>query len=96
MKNAENNHVSAAKDAGYLLGGVLALLLGIAVWLISGNVTLAISATVPVSVTLGILFEQRLQHKAVPPAPGVRKAIWGLLALGVAVFIVLLILYKLI
>ena len=96
MKNAENNRSQAFQDAGYLLGGAIALLVGIAIWLITKNITLAISATVPVSVTLGMLFEQRFKQDAVPPGPGTRKVIWVLLALGLAVFMVFLILYKLI
>ncbi|HMQ59420.1 MAG TPA: hypothetical protein PKE06_02075 [Flavilitoribacter sp.] len=96
MKKAEDNRFFAFAGAGYILGGMIMILTGIAVYWGTEEIDLAISASVPIGITMGILFEQRYRQSAVPMSAGAKKVLWGLLIAGLAAFIGLLILTQLI
>jgi hypothetical protein len=87
MRNAANNPLAAFPGAGYLLGGAVTMLIGILLFAWKEDITVAISAAVPIGVTMGIILEQRLQQGAAPVSEKGRRIILALLVLGVLAFL---------
>lgn len=89
MKNSENQNPKVFKGLGFLLGFAIAIVTAIAVFVLSNNFGVSISASVPIGVTLGIALEQKFQSNKVIVNPKATKVLIGLLSLGVMVFIAL-------
>lgn len=77
------------QGAGYLIGGAATIVMAIIVFAISEHITIAISASVPVGVTVGILLEQKLQGKK-EQSRKMRYYLTGLIISGTALFIFIL------
>lgn len=85
--NYTSHESSFFQGAGYLLGFLIAVILGFIIFLISGHFGIAIPATVPIGVTLGIAFKQRFQGKVETYNPQKIKILIGLFTVGVLLFI---------
>lgn len=95
MKKAENNNLHIFQGAGYLLGFGLTMVIATVIFIWSENVTVSISAAVPIGTTMGILLEQKFQNgNAQIGEKGVRILI-SLLAVGIMLFIALFFMVKL-
>jgi len=89
MKNSENGNPKVFKGLGFLLGFAIAIVATIAVFVLSNNFGISISASVPIGITLGISLEQKFQGSKDIVNPKATKMLIGLLSLGVLAFIAL-------
>lgn len=96
MKESKNNNPNFFKGAGFLFGFVIAIVAAILVFIISENVAIAITTTLPIGITVGIGLEQRFQGEEKIISPKTTKIMLGLLSVGVLLFIALFVLVNLI
>ena len=94
MKSSEHNHFKTFKGAGYLLGSAITFVAGILVFLISNDFAIAISASLPIGITVGVALEEKIQKGKEPISPKAINWMIGLLVLGIIVFIALFFLIK--
>lgn len=88
MKNATQS--KTAPGMGWLLGFFIGLIAAILVFVFTEKIAVSIPVFTALGVTLGLVFEQKFRTTDPMDAPGVRKVLWGLLAVGVLVFVVFL------
>lgn len=92
MKNAENRFLRFFPGAGYLLGSVITMVIAISLFVWLENITISISAGVPIGTAMGILLEQRFRGEDRSYAEHGRPVLLGLLTLGVLLLLAIFIL----
>ncbi|TFV95560.1 hypothetical protein E4S40_04905 [Algoriphagus kandeliae] len=90
MKTTENHQTQLFKGAGYLIGALITFVLGISLFIFTENFVIAISSSLPIGTTFGILIEQKFQKEENHLSLQRTKLFTGLLLLGIIVFFAIL------
>ncbi|NVJ87175.1 MAG: hypothetical protein HWE15_12765 [Algoriphagus sp.] len=90
MKTTDNHPALLFKGAGYLIGSLITFVLGISLFILTENFVIALSSSLPIGTTLGILIEQRFQSGQDQLDSRKTKLFTGLLLLGIIVFFAIL------
>ena len=96
MKESKNNNPKFFKGAGFLFGCAISIVAAIIAFVLSNNIALSITTTLPMGITVGIGLEQRFQREEKIISPKTTKIMLGLLSVGVLLFIALFVLVNLI
>ena len=88
MDNLNHHRHRIFKGAGWLLGITISMISAIVVIILFGSYTIAISATTPMGVVIGMSLEQKFQGKSELVNSGKNKVTIGLLLFGFIVFAV--------
>jgi len=94
MKNSAKNKLHIQPGAGHIAGSVVTIVSAIVVFILSENVVVALSASIPMGFTVGILVEQRLQPDEGQPKRDLTKAINVLFIIGLLLLVIILIFHK--
>ena len=94
MKTSENNNFKILKGAGFLIGFISTLVVAIAIFILSNNFVVSISASVPIGITLGISLEQKFQEGISINRTKKSQVMMGLLSVGIIVFLAIFLLVK--
>lgn len=92
MKKLKSISPKSFKGAGYLIGATIAIIAAITVFVFTEKIALSIPILAGLSIPLGLSFEQKLQGESNENKPGIRKILLALIALGVLLFVTLVIL----
>lgn len=92
----KNYQIHAFKGAGYLLGFAITVVIAVLIFLFTENVAVVIPAAVPIGTTMGILLEQKLQKGDLSVGEKGKKVLFGLLIMGIIVFLVLVFIARLV
>ncbi|MCS5491124.1 hypothetical protein [Algoriphagus limi] len=90
MKTTENHQTLLFKGAGYLIGALITFVLGISLFFMTENFVIALSSSLPIGTTFGILIEQKFQKEEEPMNSRATKLFARLLLLGIIVFFAIL------
>ncbi|MCF8358455.1 MAG: hypothetical protein K9H26_06825 [Prolixibacteraceae bacterium] len=80
MENSEHYYQKVFNGAGYLIGFAISVVSAIILFSISKNVVIAISSSVPIGTTMGIILEKRFQGEQKRISPRRSKILIGLLS----------------
>lgn len=87
MKDLKDNREKKLAGRGYLTGAVITFSTAIALFIFTQNVVIAISSSVPLGMTIGILLEQKNQKDGGITSKKTKSMLAGLVILGILVFI---------
>jgi hypothetical protein len=87
MKDSKNNRQNGFEGAGYLTGAVVTILTGMALFIFTENVVIAISSAVPIGFTIGLLLEQKNRDGQEIAIKRSKPIMTGLVILGIIAFI---------
>lgn len=90
MKTTENKSSRLLPGMGYLLGSLLTLVLAISLFVLTENFVIAISSSLPLGTTIGIILEKRFQEGDNLPNANTTKIFTFLILLGIMLFFVIL------
>ncbi len=90
MKTTNNHSSRIFEGAGYLLGSLITIVLGIGLFFLTENFVIALSSSLPVGTVMGILIEQKFQNEESQQLKQKTKLFAGLLLLGIIVFFAIL------
>ncbi|NVK50814.1 MAG: hypothetical protein HWE09_13675 [Cyclobacteriaceae bacterium] len=90
MKTTENNQTLFFQGAGYLIGALITMVVGISLFVLTENFVIALSSSLPIGTTFGILIEQKFQRGEDQLDSRKTKLFTGLLLLGIIVFFAIL------
>lgn len=94
MKTSGKENIVIFSGAGYLAGSVITILTAIVVFVVSENIVVSISSSIPLGMTIGMLLEQKFQRQKRLKDPRVKAWMLGLLLAGIIAFISVLLLVK--
>lgn len=86
MKTTENNQTLFFQGAGYLIGALITMIIGISLFVLTENFVIALSSSLPIGTTFGILIEQRFQKVEDPIDSRRIKGLIAILLLGILTF----------
>lgn len=94
MKNSAKKGLHFQPGAGHLIGSVFTIVSAILIFLLSENIVVALSASIPIGFTIGLLAEQRLQPDDGQPKRDLKRAVNVLLVVGLLLLVIILIFHK--
>ena len=94
MENSENKNLKLFKGAGWLIGSAIFIVSAIVIFTLSHSFIVALSASVPLFITLGISLEQKFQERNELISPEKTKLLIGLITFGFIFFIAVFLIAK--
>ena len=90
MEKSRNKTFNYFKGTGFILGYAIAIVAAIAIFILSENFIVSLSASVPIGTSLGVVFEQRFRGEERIISPGFARTLVGLLSIGIILFLAIL------
>lgn len=82
MQSSKNEKSLIFNGTGYLIGFITTILIVIGIFILFENIVVAISSSIPIGTTLGIILEQKFQRGQKSISPQLKIFMFSLLIFG--------------
>lgn len=94
MKNSKNINAETFKGAGYVIGAIIGFAAAITAFVITENIAISIPLLVGLAIPLGMAIEQKFQVQAREKDTRRRKLWFTLFAVGILLFVSIVLITK--
>lgn len=87
MKNSRDIKTDGSRGAGYITGAIIGLIAAVIVFVITGNIAIAIPLFAGLSIPLGMVIEKRLDNESGDGEPRRNKLLIAITLIGIMLFL---------